>query len=387
MEILAPVGDQAVLQAAINAGADSIYFGIKEFNMRDAAKNFTIEEVKAFPEIKKYLTINTIIYDEELDRVKEVLTELKDHIDAVICWDLAVIKIAKELEIPVHLSTQASVANLKAIEQYKELGVERVILARELNINQIKKIKDSNIEIEVFCHGAMCVSYSGRCFLSQHLFQRSANRGKCIQPCRREYKITDTEENKELKLGQGYIMSPKDLCTLPFLDQLQFVDCIKIEGRAKTPEYVDTVVRTYKKALTLIKNNEFTEENKNALLEELKTAYNRGFHSGFYLGEPFNEFTESEGNISKTKKIQIGKVINFYKEHGVAAIQLYKDLKLKDQIMFVGNKTGVIKQEVKELQINHKQVDKASKCLVGIKTEKKVRENDKVYLIENISHE
>ncbi len=383
MEILAPAGNKAMLQAAINAGADAVYFGIKEFNMRDSAKNFTIEEVKQFPKIKKYLTVNTIIYDEEIDKVKEVLTELKDYIDAVICWDLAVIKIAKELNIPIHLSTQASVSNLKAIEQYKELGVERVILARELSLNQIKKIKEnSKIEIEVFCHGAMCVSYSGRCFLSQHLFQRSANRGKCIQPCRREYKITDTEENKELTLGKGYIMSPKDLCTLPFLDQLQFVDCIKIEGRAKTPEYVDTVVRAYKSALELIKNNNFTDENKNALLEELKTAYNRGFHSGFYLGKPFNEFTEAEGNISKTKKIQIGKVINFYKEHNVAAIQLYKDLKLNDNIMFVGNKTGVVKQTVKEIQINHKQVEQASKCLVGIKTEKIVRENDKVYLIE-----
>ena len=383
MEILAPAGNQAMLQAAINAGADAIYFGLKEFNMRDSAKNFTIDEVKAFPKIKKYLTINTIIYDEELEKVKQVLRELKDHIDAVICWDLAVIKIANKLKIPIHLSTQASVANTEAVNKYKEFGIQRVILARELNINQIKQIKENTqMEVEVFCHGAMCVSYSGRCFLSQHLFQRSANRGKCIQPCRREYKITDTEENKELKLGQGYIMSPKDLCTLPFLDQLQFVDCIKIEGRAKTPEYVDTVVRAYKSALELIKNNNFTEENKNALLKELETVYNRGFHSGFYLGKPFNEFTESEGNISKTKKIQIGKVINFYKEHNVAAIQLYKDLEIGNNIMFTGNKTGVVKQQVKEMQINNKQVQQASKCLVGIKTEKIVRENDKVYLIE-----
>tara|TARA_Y100000310_G_C20683493_1_gene817509 strand:+ start:195 stop:1349 length:1155 start_codon:yes stop_codon:yes gene_type:complete len=384
MEILAPAGNQAMLQAAINAGADSLYFGLKEFNMRASANNFTIEEVKAFPKIKKYLTINTIIYDEEINRVKEVLTELKDHIDAVICWDLAVIKIAKELQIPIHLSTQASVANLEAIKQYEELGVERVILARELSIKQIKEIKqNTNLEIEVFCHGAMCVSYSGRCFLSQHLFQRSANRGKCIQPCRREYKITDTEEGKELTLGKSYIMSPKDLCTLPFLDELQFVDCLKIEGRAKTPEYVDTVVRAYKSALELIKENNFTQENKDKLIKELEKVYNRDFHSGFYIAKPFNEFTDTEGNKSKTKKTEIGKVINFYKEHNVAAIQLYKSLKLNDKIMFLGNKTGVVKQEVKELQINHKKVEQASECLVGIKTEKTVRENDKVYLIEN----
>lgn len=385
MELLAPAGNQAMLQAAVNAGADAVYFGIKEFNMRASANNFTIEEVKQFPKtIKKYLTINTIIYDEEIQRVKEVLTELKDYIDAVICWDLAVIKIAKELQIPIHLSTQASVANIEAIKQYEKLGVERVILARELNIKQIKTIKENtNLKIEVFCHGAMCVAYSGRCFLSQHLFQRSANRGKCIQPCRREYKITDTEEGKELTLGKGYILSPKDLCTLPFLDELQFVDCLKIEGRAKTPEYVDTVVRTYKSALELIKNNSFTEENKNALLAELKTVYNRDFHSGFYIGKPFNEFTTSEGNVSKTKKTEIGKVINFYKEHNVAAVQLYKGLKLGDNIMFIGNKTGVVKQEVKELQINHKQVELASECLVGVKTEKTVRENDKLYILEN----
>jgi len=308
-EILAPAGNFAMLNAAVNAGADAVYFGIKGLNMRESAKNFTIADLKKFPKgIKKYLALNTIIYDKEIKKVKTILTKAKPYIDAVICWDLSVIKIAKELKIPIHLSTQASVSNIEAINLYKKLGVERFILARELTLKQIKEIKkNTNVEIEVFIHGAMCVSYSGRCFLSQHLFNRSANRGKCIQPCRRKYKIIDTENKKELTLGEQSIISPKDLCTLPFIEEILKLNptALKIEGRAKTPEYVDTVVRIYKTATDAYNNKKLTKKLKEELLKELELSYNRGFHEGFYKGLPTpDSFTQEEGNISKVKKIK-----------------------------------------------------------------------------------
>ena len=380
MEILAPAGNFAMLNAAVNAGADAIYFGIKGFNMRESANNFTIEDLKKFPKIKKYLALNTIIYDSEIKKAKEILTQAKPYIDAVICWDMSVIKIANELNIPIHLSTQASVSNLEAIKQYQKIGVKRFILARELTLEQINYIKqNTDAEIEIFIHGAMCVSYSGRCFLSQHLFNKSANRGKCIQPCRRKYKIIDTENNKELTLEPQSILSPKDLCTLPFIEEIIKINptSLKIEGRAKTPEYVDTVVRVYKKAIQ--------GEDKDKLMKELELVYNRGFHDGFYKGLPTpDSFTKSEGNISKVKKELLGKVVNYYNKNKVAAIQLFNNLKQGDTILIQGNKTGNLKLKVTSMQIENKPVDKAEKCLVAIKSEK-VRENDKVYKITHLS--
>ncbi len=378
MEILAPAGNFAMLQSAVNAGADAVYFGIKGFNMRESANNFSIEDLKEFPKVKKYLALNTIIYDNEIEKVKEILKKAKPFIDAVICWDMSVIKIANQLKIPIHLSTQASVSNLEAIKQYQKLGVKRFILARELTLEQIQHIKNNtNAEIEIFIHGAMCVSYSGRCFLSQNLFNRSANRGKCIQPCRRTYKIIDTENNKELLLGKQSILSPKDLCTLPFIEEIIKLNptALKIEGRAKTPEYVDTVVRVYKEAIN-------HPENKTQLLKELEQVYNRGFHEGFYKGLPTpDSFTKAEGNISKVKKTIIGKVTNYYKNNKVAAIKLYKEIKIGDKIMIQGNKTGTITTEVTSLQIEHSQVKKA-RGLVGLKLDSPVRENDTVFKID-----
>ena len=366
-----------MLNAAVNAGADAVYFGIKGLNMRESATNFTIEDLKSFPKVKKYLALNTIIYDSEIEKVKQTLKQAKPYIDAVICWDMSVIKIAKELKIPIHLSTQASVSNIEAIKQYQKLGVKRFILARELTLKQIQHIKDNtNAEIEIFIHGAMCVAYSGRCFLSQHLFNRSANRGKCIQPCRRKYKITDTENNKELLLGEQSILSPKDLCTLPFIEEIIKLNptSLKIEGRAKTPEYVDTIVRIYKQAIQ--------GKDKTKLMKELELSYNRGFHSGFYKGLPTSDtFTKKQGNVSKVKKIIIGKVNNYYKKNKAAVIQLYKELKLGDTLLIQGNKTGNLKLKVDSMQINNKPVKKASKCLIAIKSDQ-VRTNDTVYLLE-----
>lgn len=262
VELLAPAGNWISLRAAIEAGADSIYFGLKELNMRAKANNFKLNEINKVTQecrkhkVKAYLTLNTIIYENELNKIKSILKKAKQaKIDAIICWDHAVIKEASKLKLPIHLSTQASVSNSEAAKFYKKLGVKRIILARELNLNQIKQIKkESKIEVEVFIHGAMCVSISGRCFLSHYLFNKSANRGECLQPCRRKFILKDIEENHELELGQDYIISPKDLCTIDIIDKLikAKIGCFKIEGRMRSPEYVKTVTEVYREAIDAV---------------------------------------------------------------------------------------------------------------------------------------
>ncbi|MBW2977303.1 U32 family peptidase, partial [Candidatus Woesearchaeota archaeon] len=283
--------------------------------------------------------------------------------------------------IPIHLSTQASVSNSKAAKFYKKLGIKRIILARECNLKHIKEIKKKvkGLEIEVFIHGAMCVAVSGRCFTSQFLFKKSANRGECLQPCRREYVITD-EEGKKLKVGNNYILSPKDLCTLPFITKLitAGIDAFKIEGRNRSPEYVKTVTEVYREA---IDNKNF---NKSKLFEKLKTVYNRDFSSGFFLGLPTaKDFTGVYGSKATEKKQYIGFVKNFYKKPNVAEIKLEAgNLKIGDKIMIQGNKTGVIQEKINSMEIFHKIIKIAKKgSSVGIKLVNQVRENDKVYLI------
>ncbi|RME55361.1 U32 family peptidase [Candidatus Woesearchaeota archaeon] len=386
-EILAPAGNWAMLNAAINAGADAVYFGIKGYNMRHSASNFTIEDLKEIGKlkIKKYLALNTIIFDNEIDKVKKILDTAKScTIDAVICWDLAVVELAKNLGLDVHLSTQASVSNSISAEFYKKLGIKRIILARELNLKQIQDIKEKvNIEVEVFVHGAMCVSLSGRCFMSHFLMHKSANRGKCFQPCRRPYIIKDKELNYELEVGNNYILSPKDLCAMPIIDKIlsSNIDSIKIEGRSKSPEYVDIVVRCYRKAVDAYYDNKLSEQLKNELLAELKTAYNRTFSTGFLESFPLNEWATSEGNESKVKKEEIGIVLNYYKKSQVALIKVTANsFKLNDTLLFTGNKTGVVRQVVNSIMLNDKNVDIAQKGdIVTVKVLNLVRENDKVF--------
>ena len=256
MELLAPAGSFPSLIAAVNAGADAVYFGLQEgMNMRANAKNFSIKDLPKVVEIckprnvKKYLTLNTIVYDNELGKVEKLIKNAKKYVDAIICWDLSVIQLCKKHKIPFHISTQASISNVEAAKFYKKLGAERIILARELNIKQIAKIAKI-IPVEVFVHGAMCVSVSGRCFTSQFLFGKSANRGECLQPCRRAYVVRD-EDGNELKLENNTVMSAKDLCSLEFIEQLKKaeVKAFKIEGRNREPEYVSTVTHVYRKAL------------------------------------------------------------------------------------------------------------------------------------------
>jgi len=393
-ELLSPVQDLVSLQAALDAGADSIYFGIKELNMRMGAKNFTIKDIKKVVEtchkknVKAYLTLNTIIYDNELKDVIAILKEAKkSKIDAIIAWDFLVLYEANKLGIPIHISTQASIANFEAIKTLKKQfkNFKRVVLARELDLEQItsiiKKIKEKKlgVEIEVFVHGAMCVSVSGRCFLSQEIFGKSANRGECLQPCRRKYLIKDVEEAHELELGEEYVMSPKDLCALPFLDKLikAGIYAFKIEGRNRSPEYVKTVTEVYREAI------DDPKADKKKMLEKLKTVYNRGFSSGFYLGKPIDEWAKVYGSKATKKKEALGYVKNYYQKVGVAEIKLlHDDLKIGDIIMIQGNKTGVFEQKVESMQINNKNIACVKKGRsIGLKTIKQTRENDKVFLI------
>jgi len=394
VELLAPVSDRVMLKAALDAGADCVYFGLKKLNMRATGRNFTLEELPEIVKqchdnnVKVFLTVNTIVYDKELEDVKRIISGAKKAgVDNIICWDMAVIQECKKQGMPFHISTQASVANTEAAKFYKELGAERIVLARECKLEDIKSIKqNSGIEIEAFIHGAMCVSVSGRCFMSQHLFKRSANRGDCLQPCRREYKILD-EENNELVLGKDYVMSPKDLCTLPFTDKLieAGIDCFKIEGRVRSPEYVKTVVSAYREAIDACEKGEFNKALVDRLVKQLKTVYNRGFSRGFYFGVPTaDDFADIGGSKATTRKIYAGYITNFFKEPGVAAIKLEAGaLKKGDKIMIQGETTGVKEQIVESMEINKKQVDKAEKEMVGIKLNFTARENDKVYKIES----
>ena len=387
-ELLAPAGDFSMLVAAIKAGADAVYFGLKEFSMRDNAKNFNIEDLKEInkicgKKIKKYLTLNVIIYEEEIKKVEEILKKIKGKVDAIICWDLSVINLCRKLKIPFHISTQASISNSESAKFYKKLGAERVVLARELNLDQIKKISKF-VSVECFIHGAMCVAVSGRCFMSQELFKRSANRGMCTQVCRRSYTLKD-DEGRELKINRNTVMSAKDLCTLPFIETLKDAGIIsfKIEGRNRDARYVDTVVRIYRKALDKKLNKEEIADG----LKELEKVYNRGFSSGFYLGVPTNDdFSEVENSSATTKKQFVGKVTHYYPKSQVGTIFISTgEIKIGDELNIIGQVTGIEKIKIERIEINKKSVKKAVKGEeIGIKLPK-VKVNDEVYIIKSLN--
>jgi len=385
-ELLAPAGNFPMLVTAVNAGADAIYFGLKEYSMRATAKNFSINDLPKIKEIcgkkvKMYLTLNIIIYDNEIKKVEEIIKKIKGKIDAVICWDFAVINLCRKYKIPFFISTQASVSNIETAKFYKKLGAKRIVLARELTLDQIKKISKI-IDIECFAHGAMCVAISGRCLTSQFLFNNSANRGKCLHPCRRTYYIKDKDQN-ELKIQNNKVFSAKDLCTLPFIEKMKKSGIInfKIEGRNRDPRYIDVVVRTYRKALD--KKLSKKEIKKN--LKELSKVYNKGFSSGFYLGVPTSDdFSKIEHNAAKEKKHFVGKVIHYFTKIKVTIIKLVSELKVGDEIIIIGKTTGLKKSKVKHIEINKKSVQKAKKGEeIGIKLSK-VRKNDEVYVIKKI---
>ena len=405
-ELLAPAGDFPMLVAAVNAGADAIYFGLKEFTMRAGAKNFTIKDLDEIEKIcrqgtqkvpssfalnavsqtksknvKRYLTLNTITYDDELGRIEKIIKQVKNKIDAIICWDFSVVRLCKKYQIPFFISTQASVANSESAKFYKNLGAKRIILARELNLKQIKKISKI-IDVECFCHGAMCVAISGRCFTSQFLFNKSANRGQCLHPCRRSYVVKDKQEGYELEIENDKILSAKDLCALPFIEKMKQagVKSFKIEGRNRDPRYVDAVVRIYRKAL----DKKLTKEEIREGIEELKKIYNKGFSSGFYLRLPTSDdFSKVENSAATEKKHFVGKVTHYYPQIKVATIKLVSGLKIGDKIIIIGKTTGLEKSQIKEMQIKKKSVKAGKKGdEIGIKLPL-VRKNDEVYVLKD----
>ncbi len=392
-ELLAPVAGWERLRAAVDAGADSVYFGVKGLNMRASARNFSVSELKKVASfcrsrnVRAYLALNTIVYENELSRACAILKKAKSAgIDAVILWDMAVLGEAKKLGIEVHLSTQASVSNSEAAEFYRKQGVSRIVLARECSLKQIKEIKKkTKAEIEVFVHGAMCVSVSGRCFMSHEIFGRSANRGNCIQPCRREYIVRDAEEGHELILGKGYVMSPKDLCTLPFIGKIidSGADALKIEGRSRSPEYIKAVVSAYRNAIDLYCEGKLNPEKSKELIQQVGQVYNRGFSAGFYLRIPGRDgFASSGGSIAERKKKYIGFVRNYYSKPGVAEIKLEAgNISKGDSLLFIGNKTGVLNESAGSMISGRNHVEIAEKGrTVCIKISGRTRKNDKVYV-------
>jgi putative protease len=387
-ELLAPAGSFPTLVTAINAGADAVYFGLKEFSMRANAKNFTIKDLDKINKIcgkkvKKYLTLNVIIYNNELKKLEDTIKKIKGKVDAIICWDLSVIQLCKKYKIPFHISTQASISNAESAEFYKNLGAERIVLARELSLKQIKEIKNkTKIDLEAFCHGAMCIAISGRCFMSQHLFGRSANRGMCTQVCRRSYTITD-QEGRQLNVEPQTIMSAKDLCTLPFIEKLKQagITSFKIEGRNRDVRYVETVVKIYRKALDKNLNKQEIEES----IKELETVYTKGFSSGFYLGTPTSDdFSNVEHSSATYKKEFIGKITHYYPKVNVGTVYVNTGkLSIGDEIIITGITTGIEKMKIEKLEIKNKSVSSAKKGQeVGIKFPCRVRKNDEIYIIK-----
>lgn len=396
-ELLAPAGNWTMLRTAVNSGADAVYFGIDKLNMRAKAKNFTVESL---PDIAKYcrengvdshLTVNSIVFEENLSDLDEVISSAKrSGIDLIICWDMSVIQKCLEYDMPFCISTQASISNSASAKMYKNMGAKRIVLARECTLEKIKEIKkNTGIEIETFVHGAMCVAVSGRCFMSHHIFNKSANTGECIQPCRREYEIYDPESDRSLLIGEDYVMSPKDLCTIEFIDQLieAGIDSFKIEGRKRSPEYISKVVSTYRKAIDLYFEDKLTDEVKKEMLKELNKVYNRGFSSGFYFGEPSgDDYAVKYGSSATTRKMYIGKVINYFKKSNIVHVRLEAgNLSVEEEIYIIGETTGVVENKIKGMVKEEIDITKGEKGDdITFKCEDIVRKGDQVYKIMSV---
>jgi len=406
IELLAPAGSYESLHAAIKNGANAIYFGINQLNMRAvSAANFDSSDLKKITKIckenkiKSYLTINTVLYDNDLLLMKKIIDDAKKYkVDALIVSDIAAMQYARSINIEVHASTQLSISNIEAVKFYSQF-VDRIVLARELNLDRIEniikeikkqKIKGPNgklIEIEVFIHGALCIAVSGRCSMSLYQYNSSADRGACRQLCRRKYKVSDCETNQELIIDNNYVMSPKDVCTISFLDKIISlgVKSLKIEGRGRSPEYVATVVNTYNKAIKLIKKDKYTEKDKIKLEKELKKVFNRGLSDGYYLGKKLQEWSASGNSQATEEKIFTGIVKHYYPKIKVAEILLQAyNININDKYSITGKNTGVIFGKISKLRSeDRKNIKKAKKGdIITIPVLERVRENDKFYIIK-----
>lgn len=403
-EIMAPAGSWESLQAAIQAGADSVYFGIERLNMRSrSSSNFTTEDLHRIVErckeagIKSYLTINTIIYDEDLELMREIVDNAKEAgVSAIIAADVAVMQYAISQGVEVHLSTQLNISNIEALRFYAQFA-DVVVLARELNMDQVaeihRRIVEENIvgrngeliRIEMFCHGALCMAVSGKCYLSLHELNASANRGACMQVCRRAYRVHDEDSDIELTVDNKYIMSPKDLKTIHFMNKMMDsgVRVFKIEGRARGAEYVKAVVSCYNEAIEAHLNNTFTDEKVADWDVRLSKVFNRGFWDGYYLGQRLGEWSHNYGSKATHKKVYIGKCTNFFQKIGVAEFLLEaQTLSVGDEILVTGETTGAYEDVVEEVRVDLKPVDTVEKgTYFSIKTKDVVRRNDKLFKI------
>ncbi len=386
-----------MLRAVVKAGANAVYFGTDQLNMRAKAKNFQADSLPEIVEyckaknVKTYLTINTIIYENEIDQAYELIGKAKAAgIDMIICWDLSIIQLCNKLNMPFAVSTQASVSNSSSAAMYKKLGAKRIVLARECYLEDVKKIKEKvDIEIEAFIHGAMCIAVSGRCFMSHEMFGKSANRGECIQPCRREYKIIDKSTDKSMILGEDYVLSPEDLCSVEFIDKLieSGIDSFKIEGRKRSPEYAAKVVEVYRKAIDFYYENKLSDDTKKELLKELGEVYNRGFSTGFYFGPPGeNEYVGIYGSKATTRKEFVGRVTNYFKKPRVAEVKMETGtLSVGDKILFIGETTGVVELKIPNIIFEDRAVDKVEKGnLFTIPCEELIRPRDSVYVVKQL---
>ena len=401
-EIMAPVGSPDSLAAALRAGADSIYFGIENLNMRaHSASTFTIDDLRYIAEecrrcgVKSYLTVNTIIYGEDLPLMRRILDAAREaRISAVIASDIAVMLYCRQIGQEVHLSTQLNISNIEALEFYAQFA-DVVVLARELNLDQVGEIhreiarrnvcgpSGQPVRIEMFCHGALCMAVSGKCYLSLDNTGRSANRGECMQLCRRTYTVRDRETGTELDIDRKYIMSPRDLKTIRFLDRMMQagVRVFKIEGRARGPEYVDTVVRCYREAIQAVQDGTFTEERKDEWDRRLARVFNRGFWDGYYLGQTMGEWSEVHGSMATERKVYVGRGVKYYNRLAVAEFKIEASpLSVGDRILVTGPTTGALESTVEEIRFDLRPVQTAVQGQhISIPLPKKIRPSDKLF--------
>ncbi len=407
IELMAPAGNFESLQAALDNGADSVYFGVEQLNMRARASiNFTLDDLSEISRrckaknVRTYLTLNTIIYDHDLSIIKTLVNKAKEvDVTAVIAMDQAVIACAREVGMEVHISTQINITNIETVKFYA-MFADTMVLSRELSLRQVKhitaaiekeKIKGPSgklVEIEVFGHGALCMAVSGKCYMSLHSQNSSANRGACKQNCRKKYTVIDQETGFEMELDNEYIMSPKDLCTIDILDQVvdAGIKVLKIEGRGRAPEYVASVIKCYRDAIDSLEHHTYSKERVVSWMKELEKVYNRGFWNGYYLGQKLGEWSEGSGSHATQKKVYIGKGVHFYTKAKIGEFKIDAyDIAIGDTILITGPTTGAKEMEIKDMLVNDEKLNKAIKGdSVTLPVDFKIRPSDKLYkIVEN----
>ena len=404
---MAPAGSFETLTAAIQAGADSVYFGVEQLNMRAKSTNtFTLDNLSKVVEqchqnnIKCYITLNTVMYDHDINLVRKILLEAqRTAVDAAIASDIAVMQVAKEISFPIHISTQANVSNIEAVAFYA-LFSDVVVLARELSLMQVKAISKEItrrdirgvsghlMRLEIFCHGALCMAISGKCHMSLHANFSSANRGACIQNCRKKYIVKEADSETEFEVDNEYIMSAKDLCTINFIDKIidSGTQIIKIEGRGRSVDYVYTTVKCYREAIDSIENGDYSQEKVEIWMEQLETVFNRGFWDGYYLGKKMGEWSDSDGSKATKRKVFLGKGIKYYEQQKVAEFKIEaQHINVGDEIIISGPTTGYLAMSIGKMRVDNQSTEKAKAGdSITFECETKIRPSDKLYKLISV---